>query len=282
MSELKVDHVAPLKVLDGVQLLGYNLPSSIVFEQGDRVPITLLWRLSDGAGKKRVFRTWLDKAEAWQVLPIPDLPTSDPDKPVGAALLRQWASFPLTARVPDGTYSLYLAGYTTEAEAQAGRREGILLGTVTVQGRKRIFDVPEMGTQVGAILDRRVTLLGFDLEDDRRRSPGDKLHVTLFWRVRTEMDTSYTVFVHLVGTDGTIRAQQDNVPHHGEWPTTGWVKSEVISDEYELTISPDTPPGTYRLIAGMYKAETGQRLTATAGNDTPLGDFVPLTEIDIR
>ncbi len=112
--------------------------------------------------------------------------------------------------------------------------------------------------------------------------PGDTLKVTLYWQAKAEMDTSYTVFVHLVGDGGAIRAQQDSIPHNGEWPTTGWVSGEVIADECELVIAPDTPPGTYHLIAGMYKADTGQRLTATAGNNNPLGDSVPLTEIKIN
>ena len=90
------------------------------------------------------------------------------------------------------------------------------------------------------------------------------------------------MFVHLVGEEGAIWAQQDSIPHGGEWPTTGWMQEEVIADEHELTISPDTPPGIYRLIAGMYRVETGERLTAAAGNDTPLGDFIPLTEITIE
>ena len=282
LSELEVDHVLTTPILDGVELLGYSLlREDMVFEQGDRVPINLLWRLRNGMGRNGVFRMWLEGAESWQVLPIPALSSEDSPQPIGSVLLRQWADFPLTARVPDGTYSLYLAGYATEAEAQTESKEGVLLGKVTVKGRERVFDVPEMETQVGAVLDRRVTLLGFDLER-RAYDPGDPLKLPLYWRARTELDTSYTVFVHLVGEDGTIWAQQDSIPHRGEWPTTGWMQEEVITDEHDLTISPDTPAGVYHLIAGMYRVETGERLTAAAGNDTPLGDFIPLTEITIE
>lgn len=282
LGELEVDHVLTTPILDGVELLGYSLSrENVVFEQGDRVPINLLWRLNDGMGRNGVFRMWLETAESWQVLPIPGLSSEDSPQSIGAVLLRQWVDFPLTARVPDGTYSLYLAGYATEAEAQTGSKEGVLLGKVTVKGRERVFNVPEMETQVGAVLDRRVTLLGFDL-GHRAYGPGDPLTLTLYWRARAELDTSYTVFVHLVGEDGTIWAQQDSIPHRGEWPTTGWMQEEVITDEYDLTMSPDIPSGVYRLIAGMYQVETGERLTAAAGNDTPLGDFIPLTEITIE
>jgi hypothetical protein len=138
-----------------------------------------------------------------------------------------------------------------------------------------------MDTQVGAVLDRRVTLLGFD-SDNRLHQPGQALPLTLYWRARSELDTSYSVFVHLVDENGTIHAQKDSVPHGGQWPTTGWAPGEVITDEHELTIPADTPPGTYRLIAGMYRADTGERLTAAAGNDAPLGNFVPLTRITVQ
>jgi hypothetical protein len=284
VSDLDVGRVLRTNVLDGVELLGYSLPpESTVFEQGDRVPMNFLWRVRDGMGKNGFSRVWLDGAEASQVLPIPSLANTD-GKPAGEGpvLLRQWVDFPLTARVPDGTYTLYTAGYPTEAEAQAGRTAaGIPLGKITVKGRTRVFDTPIMDTQVGAVLDRRVTLLGFDL-DNRLHQPGQALPLTLYWRARSELDTSYSVFVHLVDENGTIQAQKDSVPHGGQWPTTGWAPGEVITDEHALTIPANTPPGTYRLIAGMYRADTGERLTAAAGNDAPLGNFIPLTRVTIE
>ncbi len=282
LDKLGVNHVLRTPILDRVELLGYNLPEgSVVFEQGDRVPLNLLWKLNDGIGKYGVFRLWLGGVEAWQVLPIPILPPEAEPRPIGAFLLRQWVEFPLTARVPDGTHPLYLAGYATEAEAQTGAKPGLLLGKITVKGRERVFEMPSMDTQVGAVLDRRIVLLGFDL-DKRAYEPGEEIRLNLYWRTRAEMDVSYTVFVHLIDRDGRIWAQQDNIPHGGQWPTTGWMQNEIIPDEHILIVPADAPPGNYRLITGMYQLETGKRLTAAAGNDTPLGDFIPLTEITVE
>jgi hypothetical protein len=282
-TDLLVDHVVRTDMLTGLQLLGYSLQDvDMLFKQGEAVPLNLLWRFADGLNKDGAIRIWLEGADAVQVWSIPQLPAAEANRPLGPALLRQWVKFPVTARVPDGTYSLFLATYSSETEAQAGTRPGLLLGRIVVKGRERVFDVPaEMETQIGAILDHKVTLLGFDM-DSRNPRPGDTLKVTLYWQAKAEMDTSYTVFVHLVGDGGAIRAQHDSVPHNGEWPTTGWVTGEVIADECHLIIAPETPPGTYHLIAGMYKADTGQRLTATAGNNNPLGDSIPLTEIKIN
>ncbi len=283
IADLSVDHVVRAEMLSGLQLLGFSLQDmDLLFKQGETVPLNLLWRFADGSNVSGAIRIWLDGADAAQVLSIPQLISSDGSRPFGPILLRQWVNFPVTARVPDGTYPLYLAAYPNEAAAQVGNRPGLLLGNIVVKGRARVFDVPAaMQTQIGAILDHKVTLLGFDI-DNRDPRPGDTVTVTIYWLTKAEMDTSYTVFVHLVGADGAIRAQQDSVPHNGEWPTTGWVNGEVIADSYALTIAADTPPGNYHLIAGMYKAENGQRLTATAGNNNPLGDSVPLTEVTIK
>ena len=282
LDKLAVNHVLRAPIMDRVELLGYSLPEdSVVFEQGDRVPLNLLWKLNDVVGKYGVFRRWLGGVEAWQVLPVPSLPSEAEPRPIGAFLLRQWVEFPLTARVPDGAHPLYLAGYATEAEAQTGTKPGLLLGQITVKGRERVFDVPSMDTQVGAVLDRRIVLLGFDLEK-RGYKPGEEIRLTLYWRTRVEMDVSYTVFVHLIDQNGRIWAQQDSIPHDGQWPTTGWMQNEIVPDEHILSIPADAPPGSYRLITGMYQLETGKRLTAAAGNDTPLGDFVPLTEVTVE
>jgi hypothetical protein len=73
------------------------------------------------------------------------------------------------------------------------------------------------------------------------------------------MDTSYTVFVHVVGPDGVIRGQWDSVPGDGTLPTTGWVKDEVITDEYLVPMDEDAPPWQYTILVGMYDPMTGER-----------------------
>ena len=60
--------------------------------------------------------------------------------------------------------------------------------------------------------------------------------------------------------ENQIWGQRDSVPGNGTLPTTGWVKREVIADEYEFTVRPDAPPGEYLIEVGLYDVQTGQRL----------------------
>jgi 4-amino-4-deoxy-L-arabinose transferase-like glycosyltransferase len=88
------------------------------------------------------------------------------------------------------------------------------------------------------------------------------VHLTLYWRAISAMDAAYTVFTHLLDADNQIWAQLDSQPQKGQFPTTEWLPGDLIQDVYDLTLSPDVPPGQYTLKVGMYRLETGERLPA--------------------
>jgi hypothetical protein len=131
-----------------------------------------------------------------------------------------------------------------------------------------------------AELDGQVRFLGYNLEGDFR--PGGDLHLTLFWQALTEMDENYTVFTHLIDGRGGIWGQKDNQPVDGFYPTGGWTAGEIVRDQYDLTISPETSPGLYRTAVGMYRAETGERLTVGRDGILPPDDKIVLGEFAVR
>lgn len=96
---------------------------------------------------------------------------------------------------------------------------------------------------------------------------GQTLALSLFWQAEKQASRPYTVFIHLVDNNGQIIAQQDNWPVQGSWPPTCWQKGQPIQDTYQLTIPPETPPGTYQLYVGMYDSQNGARLTTPTGQD---------------
>jgi hypothetical protein len=66
----------------------------------------------------------------------------------------------------------------------------------------------------------------------------------------------------------------------GTYPTTGRVEGEVITDEYEIAVKSDAPPGDYQIEVGMYDAATGQRLPAFDEGGTRLpGDRFLLDQV---
>jgi hypothetical protein len=92
------------------------------------------------------------------------------------------------------------------------------------------------------------------------------LTVTLTWQTVAVLDEDYTVFVHLLAGDGTKIGQQDGPPCHGECPTSGWQRGEIVVDRHLSTRPPNAPPGPYRLALGLYLLDSGERV-AVAGRD---------------
>lgn len=130
--------------------------------------------------------------------------------------------------------------------------------------RLRLYLSPAAFLESGpplARLGEAVQLLSYRLshEDDPVR-PGDVLYLSLYWQTGEPLTVSYKVFTHLLDPTGWIQGQQDNPPAGGTYPTTEWQPGEVIVDRYEITVSPDAPPGGYRLAVGMYDGTTLARL----------------------
>lgn len=142
------------------------------------------------------------------------------------------------------------------------------LATVQVQGVKRNFTLPNPSIPVKAPFGDVTELIGIDLLPVTVK-PGERLTVSLYWKALKETDKSWTVFVHLLGPDGRVLAQDDSIPAGGKRPTTGWVAGEVVEDLHTLVIPPDIPPGLYGLEIGLYDSQApGMPRLPVAGKDS--------------
>src|SRR5690606_13303833 len=119
--------------------------------------------------------------------------------------------------------------------------------------------LPPLDVSLNTRLGDVVTLAGASWQP-AILSPGGNLDVTLVWRSEAETATSYQVFLHLLGPEGTVISQSDGEPAGWTRPTSGWLPGEIIVDERRLALPAELAAGEYTLLAGMYDAETGARL----------------------
>ena len=90
----------------------------------------------------------------------------------------------------------------------------------------------------------------------------------------------FRAFVHL--TDGTtLWGQQDEEPAC-RLPTTIWRTGQRAIGQFRLLVSPDTPPGRYPLIIGLYQVDTLERLKITAGVGQVGDDFLWLGDVEVK
>jgi 4-amino-4-deoxy-L-arabinose transferase-like glycosyltransferase len=121
-----------------------------------------------------------------------------------------------------------------------------------------------------------IGLTGYDL----RRESGN-LFLTLHWSSLASVGRDYTVFVHLLNSDGNVVAQADSPPVGGDYPTSLWAPGETIVGQRALDVE-GLSSGVYELALGMYLLETGDRLPATdADGERLTHDVIPLTEVHL-
>ncbi|MDO8670923.1 MAG: glycosyltransferase family 39 protein [Dehalococcoidia bacterium] len=122
--------------------------------------------------------------------------------------------------------------------------------------------LPEIEFPRKADLGSGIEFLGHDLETGQVWG-GDRLHLRLYWRAAGKPDKDYVVFVHLLDYRRQGLAGVDNQPMMGRYPTSVWQPGEIVGDDFDLLVPPDSPPGLYTLEVGMYNSTTGQRLGNT-------------------
>ena len=113
---------------------------------------------------------------------------------------------------------------------------------------------------MGAKVGDEIVLVGC-LIDQREARAGDVLTLVLDWRAAQTPSRRYKVFVHLLDANGQVVAQRDGEPVGDTRMTTMWRVGEIITDNYGVFIEPGTPPGEYKIEIGMYRADTGERLS---------------------
>lgn len=192
-------------------------------------------------------------------------------------LVRDPRSFTLRGDAPDGVYQFVVALIDPASQAHVKTTDGrdsISIGTVAVKGRVHYFGAPAPSRNFIARFDEVAQLVGYDLSIDPVRK---NVRLVLYWQALAPTQTPYTVFAHLIDASGNLRAQRDQIPGAGEYPTTTWVKDEYLIDVYDISIA-SAPVGNYQIEIGMYDAETGARMPTFDASSQPIGDHSVLPQ----
>lgn len=132
---------------------------------------------------------------------------------------------------------------------------------------------------------QNIALKGVSLPQNKFRA-GENVQLTLFWQTDVPISTSYTVFVHLLGTqynpaqNNLLWGQIDRLPLDGKLPTTAWTPGQTIADPYQVKLADNAPAGGYRIEIGLYDA-TGTRLRVFDANGNDAGDSLIVGEIQV-
>lgn len=260
-AAVAIDRPAEATVAPGVTLLGLDdWPAEIA--PGQTLTLRLLWQIQQPLAAAQPFAVTLGNTAVAATVALPA------DTPVGQ-VVHTFVDLKLPPDLATGVYDLVLSA-PDGAPAAA-------LGEVTVAGRPHRFEPPPLALPLEAQFGDAVALLGADATGDLAARAGQPLTFTLAWQALNTPQANLVRFMHLLGPDGRLLAQQDTVPCQGACPASSWLPGEILLDPVALALPADLPAGSYTLAVGWYDAAApAQRLAATDGQGQPLADNVLL------
>ncbi len=258
-----------------LSLAGYSLDADAPVRPGDALPLTLLWRADSGtkAGDDLKTRVWLEDSEGKSVASRGAAMSAGfpPSLWQPNEYVRDWPLIRVPANVADGKYSARLAvardNQLLGASSLPFRESVVDLGQVEIKNRARVMAPPPILHPLEATFDQKIKMLGYAVNVDAQQR---MVRLTLYWKSLTLLDASYSVFVHLLDASNAVRASGDAVPGGGEFPTTGWIENEYITDAHSFSIPADLPTGAYQIEIGLYDPASDGRLKTAGGQDRVL------------
>lgn len=191
-------------------------------------------------------------------------------------------------RLPSlGQIKLSMYCYPAEEYVLITDSEGTSLGDALYLGRMKWL--PGTNTPPAQAGSDVLLTLGDELEltslhvANPTLLPGQDLVIDLTWDVVKAPERDYTVFAHLVDSQGVQVNGNDQPMTGGIYPSGLWEPGDVVTHTHRLSIPADLPTGDYEVVMGVYDPVTGERLAVRdeSGNELPDNSF-PVVTLDLH
>lgn len=260
---------------DGVTLLKVEHRPTIY--AGEILPVVLTWQLDKPTN--RPWRTVLSFSgllggsvvtatgvTGAGLTPIGAWPAGEPVRDMQSLFL------PFDTRA--GLYSLSMEMRADDDHADSVRVIGrTQLGLVEVRDYPRTPVATDIPYRVDARAGE-LRLLGYGLSQALVRST--PLDLRTYWQVESNVTRDGVLFLHVIGPDGRLVAQDDNPPEYGKRSTLTYRPGDGIEQLHRFVLPFLAPGGEYRLYAGVYNRSDVVRWPASQDGAPAKDDLIYL------
>jgi hypothetical protein len=125
---------------------------------------------------------------------------------------------------------------------------------------------------VGITLAEQMTLIGYELDEGEGERP---LQLLTYWQVMAPLPPDLAAFVHLTGADPRPLAQHDGLDAAPATLQPG----DLLIQRHLLPLSQPRPAEPVTLSVGLYRRDSGQRLTYTTPDQPAVDQIILLTNL---
>ena len=202
---------------------------------------------------------------------------------------------PIAARV---LVSVYCQDEEGERELSFYDPAGNRIGTFVLSAPVRVSARTEEQSPLPPVVATFGDVIGLVEVTGVPESPGEagaNTTLRMVWAALSDPERDYTVYVQVLDERNQVRIGADYPLGGDRLPTHLWRRGDQVVHEHPIDLSGvrRLPPGTYRLVMGLYHLETGERLPLSGGERaSPEGyvlaqwdvpewqrSFLPLVEI---
>ncbi len=268
-----------VSVAPELQLAGWRIADAQLDANG--------WRVTNARATLHVIPYWHiqravdEKPVAWRLIDANGRAVTHREQlpRFAAGLPGTW----LTNEIVEDHYTLSIAGLVRgEYKLQVAFGQPLKFvdaGVIHLEAGGASLPQPQIARAIDAQVGDEFQLLGYNVEATPRA--GEILPVTLFWKIDRDANEDFTAFVHLLDNAGNLIAQQDGLSDDGFNPTTLWLTGTTIADRHDLKLPATLAPGIYRLVAGLYRYETLERLPVKNADKLSADAVAELGEIKV-
>ena len=255
---------------DEIHLVGVEIPAEQSVAPGnDPVEVILYWQASKPVerdylstlhllGRKNSSVGYVNRYPGWGMIPTSLWQPGQIWRDVYHIYVNRDAIAPSRLQVKASLYDPEIGQDLAAYGPDGGLIELLLIGEARLSG-----DITE-STLADQALDvsftEGVRLVGYDMAPVTV-SPGESMKVTLYWEAEQALLNNYTIFVHLIDSNGNQVANGDGPPVSGDYPTYLWQEGDIIIDKHTLILPADLPPGDYEVAVGLYDPVSLARLS---------------------
>jgi 4-amino-4-deoxy-L-arabinose transferase-like glycosyltransferase len=250
-TEMPADLAQPLQIpfRQSVTLAGLDVPDT---HQQDKLPVTLYWQtLQPLPGDYNVSIRLVDEQGIiWGQIdrfPLGGLIRTRSWFP--GLVVRDEYMLPIDPGTPPGSYSFNILMYDFESGKIFGRARQV--GEITILPSDAVVDVnsakAKLPHQLEVQLAPNLNLIGHDLSFSELW-PGQKQAVKLYWHAAEALKQDHTFSLvgrHVSGQEVTLLAESIGPV---SYPTSRWLKGQVLAQAYTFAFPVDAWPGEYDLL----------------------------------
>ncbi len=252
---------------DKLQLIGLD-PLPTVAAPGDRVTVVAYWRVLQDLDEDYSVFLHLDDPLDGTTLVTVDQRHPD-DTPTSDWATGQYVRNVLKLDVPPTLFPIRYplrAGFydpDTGQQLDVAGTGSLVLGYLWIEA-KPTPQPPRQGPQVA--FDGGIELLGVTHTAET---------VTFYWRSDgslAQLPGDYTIFVHLLGSQGDLIGQLDGAPYANRYALRDWQPQTVVADTRLLADAGVSAQDVASIRVGIYERSTYARLPARTSDGALLDD----------